>query len=404
MSDGRASGAGTPRRGLPRRIETASPADAVGAARVTDAANATDAAGAEDAAPADPPRPAPVAAGRAVARASLGQRTPMAATRLEPASVPAEAPTRTPPNATDSSSTQSVGRLSQRWRLFAVVAPLAVVGLGLLVLGARWLVTLDGVRHFLADYPGAYALPAWTPVGFPAWVGWQHFLNAFFLILIIRSGWRVRRDARPTAFWSPRWNPKRKISLQLWLHQALDVLWLGNGVVFVVLLFATGQWVRIVPTSWAVVPNAISAGLQYLSLDWPTEDGWVAFNSLQQLSYFAVVFLAAPLAAVTGVRMSGVWPSRARRLSRAYPIEVARAVHFPVMLFFVGFVVVHVTLVFATGALRNLNHLYAGDDSTGWVGFAVFAGSAVVTVAALVLARPLVVAPIANLFGKVSAR
>ena len=33
--------------------------------------------------------------------------------------------------------------------------------------------------------------------------------------------------------------------------------------------------------------------------------------------------------------------------------------HFPVMLYFVAFTVVHVALVFATGALRNLNHMYA---------------------------------------------
>ncbi|MEU8247905.1 hypothetical protein [Nonomuraea sp. NPDC048916] len=30
---------------------------------------------------------------------------------------------------------------------------------------------------------------------------------------------------------------------------------------YVVLLFATGQWVRIVPSDWAVVPNALSAAL-----------------------------------------------------------------------------------------------------------------------------------------------
>jgi hypothetical protein len=36
---------------------------------------------------------------------------------------------------------------------------------------------------------------------------------------------------------------------------------------------------------------------------------------------------------------------------------VAWAVHLPVMLYFVGFILVHVTLAMATGALRNLNHM-----------------------------------------------
>jgi thiosulfate reductase cytochrome b subunit len=143
----------------------------------------------------------------------------------------------------------------------------------------------------------------------------------FLMVLIIRTGLTVRREKRPTVFWSPRSNPARKISLTLWFHQSLDILWLVNGVVFVVLLFATGQWMRIVPTSWEVFPNAITAALKYLSLDWPTEDGWVNYNSLQQLAYFTTVFVAAPLAALTGVRMSGIWPKNAKRLSQAYPVE-----------------------------------------------------------------------------------
>ena len=67
--------------------------------------------------------------------------------------------------------------------------------------------------------------------------------------------------------------------------------------------------------------------LQYISLDWPTENGWVNYNGLQQLAYFTTVFIAAPLAMVTGVRMSGAWPKSASRLNRLYPIERARAVH-----------------------------------------------------------------------------
>jgi thiosulfate reductase cytochrome b subunit len=211
----------------------------------------------------------------------------------------------------------------------------------------------------------------------------------------------VRREKRPKASWTPRWNPARKISLTLWLHQCLDLLWIVNGILFVVLLFATGQWMRVVPTSWSVFPNAISAALQYASLNWPTDDGWVNFNSLQQLTYFAVIFVAAPLAALTGVRMSGLWPKKADRLTRRYPVEVARAVHFPVMIFFVAFIVVHVVLVFATGALRNLNHMYGASDAENWVGFWIFVASVAVTGAGWLLARPLVVAPIASLFGRV---
>jgi thiosulfate reductase cytochrome b subunit len=290
-------------------------------------------------------------------------------------------------------------------------------GLGLIfaaamaVLATRWLVSTEPLQEFLARYPGEYHLPESAPVGIPAWLGWQHFLNTFFILLIIRSGLQVRHRTKPAAYWSPRWNRSRKISLDLWLHQSLDILWIANGLVFVVLLFVTGQWMRIVPTSWEVFPNALSAVLQYVSLDWPTENGWVNYNAVQQLAYFTTVFLAAPLAIVTGVRMSGIWPQNAAALNRWYPVEWARRVHYPVMLYFVVFIAVHVFLVFATGALRNLNHMYAAQGSTqpdayaqNWAGFWWFTASIAVIACAWVLARPLVLAPIARLFGSVSAR
>ena len=274
----------------------------------------------------------------------------------------------------------------------------------MVVLFVRWFLSLEFMVDFLATYPGEYELPAGAPVGMPAWLGWQHFFNVFLIVLIIRSGLQVRTEKRPSVFWSPRNNNRRKISLNLWFHLSLDLLWVINGVIFVVLLFVTGQWMKIVPTSWTVFPNAISAALQYVSLDWPTENGWVNYNSLQQLAYFATVFIAAPLAAITGVRMGGLWPKDAPRLNRAYPVEWARAVHFPVMLYFVAFIFVHVVLVFATGALRNLNHMYASQDAVNWTGFWIFAASLVVIAAAWVAARPLILAPIARLFGKVTAR
>lgn len=292
----------------------------------------------------------------------------------------------------------------KQWVGASVVGVLAIIGAATIVVQlTRWFLGLDVMQDFLETYPGETPLPEGAPVGLPAWLGWQHFFNAFLIVLIIRSGLQVRTERRPAAYWTPRWSKggQGKISLNLWFHQSLDILWLVNGLVFVVLLFATGQWMRVVPTSWEVVPNAISALLQYLSLDWPLENGWVNYNSLQVLTYFATIFIAAPLAALTGVRMSGLWPKRATALNRIYPVEWARAVHFPVMLYFVAFIVVHVALVFLTGALRNLNHMYAAQDTVDWLGFWIFVASLVVIAAAWIAARPTLLAPIAGMFGKV---
>ncbi|QXQ09736.1 cytochrome b/b6 domain-containing protein [Paeniglutamicibacter sp. Y32M11] len=283
-----------------------------------------------------------------------------------------------------------------------------IIALIIGVLVARWLVGMEGVKSWMETYTGHSELPVNTPVGFPAWLGWQHFLNLFFLVLIVRTGMAVRTTTRPAAHWvrnnkgliRTKGAPTR-ISLDLWFHLTLDALWVLNGIIFIVLLFASGQWARIVPTSWDIIPNALSAGLQYLSLNWPTESGWVNYNALQVLAYFVTVFIAAPLAIITGLRMSGAWPKKAVALNKAYPMELARALHFPVMIYFVAFTVVHVALVLATGALRNLNHMYASNNSDGWTGLILFIVSIVVIVGFWFLAQPVFLRPVASLTGKV---
>ncbi len=306
------------------------------------------------------------------------------------------------------SSTKTATR--SRWFKLVWIIPLTLVAAAAIVLVAQWWRGTPSMQAFLTDYPGETELPEDAPVGFPAWLGWQHFLNFLLIVLIIRSGWHVRTVQRPAAYWTrnnkglirTKGAPK-KISLDLWFHQSLDVLWVLNGLVFYVLLFATGQWMRLVPTSWDVFPNAFSSALQYASLNWPVEDGWVNYNSLQLLAYFTTVFIAAPLAIITGIRMSGAWPAKATRLNKLYPIELARAIHFPVMIYFVLFIIAHVTLVLATGALRNLNHMYAmSSDEGSWAGFWIFAASIVVTVVAWFAARPLFLRPVAALSGSVT--
>lgn len=306
----------------------------------------------------------------------------------------------------DAAPSASVARLAPERRRRSRVLAAIVIAAGVLVLAAaiilfsRWLLTLGGVQQFLADHPGTSPVPDATPTGLPAWLGWQHFLNVFFLALIVRTGIQVRTERRPPVHVTPR-GTGRRVSLASWFHQSVDVLWMANGVLYIVLLFTTGQWLRIVPVSWEVFPNAVSAGLRYAALAWPTEDGWVFYNALQQLSYFVIVFVAAPLAAITGFRMSVAWPSRARLLERILPLRVARRIHFPVMIVFVAFTVVHVLLVLATGALRNLNHMYAARDATDWVGAGVFAASLLVIAGAVIAVRPTLLTPLARLFGTV---
>ena len=314
-----------------------------------------------------------------------------------------------------------VGR--SRWFNLLWLLPIGFVVLLILVAVAKGLRGEPAVQRFISRYPGTLA-PSHphATTGFPAWARWQHFFNAFFLIFIIRAGIQILSD-HPRLYWTrhstpgrdwfriqkpvpedPLWTAKQdsislpgqvglpglrhSIGLARWWHLSFDALWLLNGLIFYVLLFAGGRWQRLVPTSWDVFPNALSTLIQYLSLNWPAERGWVAYNGLQLIAYFVTVFIAAPLALITGLGMSPALSARFRRISKVFSIQTARSLHFLVLVWFLVFIVLHVTFVFTTGLLVNLNHVYAGRTDGGWAGFWLFAASMVVVVVAWVAATP----------------
>ena len=91
------------------------------------------------------------------------------------------------------------------------------------------------------------------------------------------------------------------------------------------LLFATGEWRRLIPTSWEIVPQAWQALLGYLSLHIVEAP---RYNGLQQLTYAAVVFLLSPLAIATVSSWHSTSAKRGRTsTSSEKPITfIARAV------------------------------------------------------------------------------
>lgn len=310
-----------------------------------------------------------------------------------------------------------------RWFNLLWLLPIGFVVLLFAVATAQWLRETSTIQSFIEHNPGTIiTAEARANAGLPWWVGPQHFLNFFLMTFILRSGAQILTE-HPRLYWTrhstpgrewfrfqkhvpddPLWTAKEdsvtlpaqiglpglrhSIGLARWWHLGIDVLWLLNGLIFYLLLFATGEWRRVVPTTWDVIPNSISVLIQYLSLDWPTDNGWVAYNSLQLLAYFVTIFVAAPLALVTGLGMSPALSTRFHRLSKVLSIQVARSIHFLVFVWFLFFIITHVALVFTTGLLRNLNHIYGGRDDASWVGFLVFAITMVLVVWAWAIATP----------------
>ena len=176
-----------------------------------------------------------------------------------------------------SPTTRRFGALAPRTRWALGAGALAAL-LVVLVVVARWAWGRAGVQDFVARYPGV-ATGA-ESAGSPAWVGILHFFNLFLMALMIKSGLMIHNTRRPAAHWTRRgraWLARSRkkpatITLEQWFHVSLDLTWLVVGTTFFVLLFTSGRWVRLVPTSWDVFPNALSVILQYLSLHWPQDE------------------------------------------------------------------------------------------------------------------------------------
>lgn len=134
--------------------------------------------------------------------------------------------------------------------------------------------------------------------------------------------------------------------------------WTITGLLYVVLLFASDQWHRIVPTSWAIIPEAWDALVTYAHLNIPHASG---YNALQQLAYFSVIFILAPVQIVTGLAMSPALAARFPRLSRLTGgRQVARSIHFLGVVAFVLFIIVHVSLVVAHGFGEGMAKIVLG--------------------------------------------
>jgi methionine sulfoxide reductase catalytic subunit len=193
-----------------------------------------------------------------------------------------------------------------------------------------------------------------------------------------------RTESRSELLWT---STDEEISLPSWLalpghknlgmgrhwHFLCDGGWLLTGIAHYTLIFATGEWHRLVPESWSIIPGAWHSFLDYASFHLVETPG--AYNPLQQLSYFGIVFIIAPITIATGVAMS---PSITGRFPWYLKIfggrQPARSIHFLCMLAFTAFIIMHVLMVVLHGFGRELALIVLGQTSNPQVNFALLIG------------------------------
>ncbi len=255
-----------------------------------------------------------------------------------------------------------------------------------------------GLPH-IAPSPASIEGAPSGPHGFPVWIRWCHFFNLFFLFMLIRSGLSILMDhprlylndhCTPGTEWirfTPLQVPKDRIwtakqdaryispavALPGYRHTVgvarswhfINVYgFVLTGVFFVCGLLTSDQWMRLVPTSTSVFVQAWNTFVHYANFHFPPEpNGFYGYNALQQLAYFATIFIMAPLSILTGLAMSPALVNHFPRYTKIFGgRQAARSIHFLILAGFIGFVVVHVTLVALTGFARNMNHIVLGTD------------------------------------------
>jgi DMSO/TMAO reductase YedYZ molybdopterin-dependent catalytic subunit/thiosulfate reductase cytochrome b subunit len=257
----------------------------------------------------------------------------------------------------------------------------------------------------LPEIQGYQAPGAEAHHGFPSWLRATHFANALFLVLIVRSGlqilmdhprlywnvhctpgsewlrltpitvpvdrvWTAKEDARHLSPWIGLPGYRHTVGMARHWHFLSVLFWIGNGLVYVTLLAGTGEWHRLVPGSWRILPDAWAVFVHYATCHLPQEpNGFSHYNALQQLSYFSIALILAPLALITGPSMSPAFTAR----FPWYPQlpgnrQIGRSLHFLVMCGFIAFTGIHVAMIAVTGLHRNMNHIVSGTDDASAVG------------------------------------
>ncbi|WP_063015557.1 molybdopterin-dependent oxidoreductase [Nocardia nova] len=240
-----------------------------------------------------------------------------------------------------------------------------------------------------------------TALDFPAWLRIEHWLNVLFLTFAMRSGVEIlssypklfwRDDSKPGTEWA-RFTRKRmptdklydtldeeesypslialpghkKLGLGRHWHFATVAGWILVGLAYYILLFATGQWRRYIPTSWSLFPAAWHDIVTYMSFNLPPLLPGQPFDAVQKLAYAGVIFVLAPFQILTGAAQSPAVEARFPWFVRMFGgRQSARSLHFLGLLAFAVFIVIHVSMVFfwswgqlsalmIFGQVRNIN-------------------------------------------------
>ncbi len=134
-----------------------------------------------------------------------------------------------------------------------------------------------------------------------------------------------------------------------------------NGLLFGLYAILSRHLTRDLFPWWKDLRSLGRSLLDHLLFRHPSGEETKRYNVLQKIAYTGVVFGLGPLIVLTGLSMSPM-------IDAAFPVlltlfggrQAARTIHFLACFAFIGFIVVHLTLVAITGLWNNLRSMITG--------------------------------------------
>jgi thiosulfate reductase cytochrome b subunit len=205
-----------------------------------------------------------------------------------------------------------------------------------------------------------------------------HWINALCFVLLLMSGMQIF-NAHPMLNWGEATNFSRPFfslepdgfpswaTLPATQDLAAGRRWhfffawalAFNGAVYAINLFARGHIRDLWPGAREIrtIPRAI---LDHARLRFPKGDEARRYNVLQKLAYLSVV-VALPILILAGLTMSPAMDAAFPWLLSVFGgRQSARAVHFLMATYLVGFLAVHLAMVLVSGLANNMNSMITG--------------------------------------------
>ncbi len=205
-----------------------------------------------------------------------------------------------------------------------------------------------------------------------------HWLNVIAVVVLIMSGLNILL-AHPFLYWGLRstfadpWLSIPPIPDWLLIPQGRNLaearhwhfffawVFVLNGLIYLAYGFVSKRFGRRLWPTVADLKRFWPSVIEHARLHFPKDDEARTYNVIQKLTYVAMILIVLPMMLVTGLSMSpGFNAIGGVLLEIMGGRQSARTLHFISAGLIVGFIVIHVALVFWTGFFNNMRAMITG--------------------------------------------